>query len=270
LRAANRAVTLKDYEDLALSVSGVGKTKAIASVWTSVTLYIAPSRNVNDSDTHPGLDDVGAVTSEYTTLASNVNSYLSDKLLIGSSVTIQPPTYSDLIIVVQYTKLPQYTATEVETNLKKTLLTVYSYTGMAFDDTLYIQDIEYALNQTVGVKIAKLNALYKSGSTITGNTTNVKVGYNLDAVASGYITYTTNQRHGFMAGNTVTIAGLSATGFNVTAANVVAVDEYRIVVANATTGTASGTGIVTGLSSLNGYYSEIFRFQETNINLIGA
>ena len=34
LRAANRAVTLKDYQDLALSVTGIGKANATASVWT--------------------------------------------------------------------------------------------------------------------------------------------------------------------------------------------------------------------------------------------
>lgn len=269
LRASNRAVTLKDYEDLAVSVTGVGKANAYASIWTSVTVYIAPSRGINDTDTQPGLNSSGAVTAEYTELASNVSSYLSDKVLIGSTVTIQPPSYSDLIVTIQYVKLSQYTQSEVETNIKKSLLTVYGYTGMQFQDTIYPQDIEYILNQTEGVKIAKLTALYKNGTTITGNATNVKVGYNLDTVASGYITYTTTQRHAMKAGGTVTITSLSAAGFNVSNASIVAVDDYRIVVANATTGTASGTGIVTGLAPLTGFANEIFRFKESNMN-IGA
>ena len=269
LRASNRAVTLQDYEDLAISVTGVGKANAYASTWSSVTVYIAPSRGINDTDTQPGLTDLGAVTTEYTDLATAVSSYLSDKLLIGSTVTIQPPAYSDLVVTVQYVKLSQYTQAEVDVNIKKSLLTVYGYTGMNFQDTIYPQDIEYILNQTEGVKTAKITALYKSGSTITGNATNVKVGYNLDSVASGYITYTTNQRHAMKAGGTVTITSLSATGFNVSSAPIVAVDDYRIVVANATTGTASGTGIVTGLAPLNGFSNEIFRFKESNMN-IGA
>ena len=69
------------------------------------------------------------------------------------------------------------------------------------------------------------------------------------------------------AGGTVTITGLSAAGFNVSNASIVAVDDYRIVVANATTGTASGTGIVTGISPLNGFANEIFRFKESNMNI---
>jgi hypothetical protein len=269
LRSSNRAITLEDYKNLSLSVTGVGKANAYSSTWTSVTVYIAPSRNVNDTDVQPGLTETGAVSPEYTDLAASVTDYLSDKLLIGSSVTVQPPSYSDLVITIQYVKLPQYTQTETDVNIKKALLLVYGYTGMNFQDTIYPQDIEYVLNQTEGIKTAKITSLYKSGSTITGNTSNVKVGYNLDTVASGYITYTVNQRHAMKAGGTVTITGLSATGFNVSSATIVAVDEYRIVVANATTGTASGTGIVTGFSPLNGFANEIFRFKESNMN-IGA
>jgi len=267
LRSSNRAITLQDYEDLALSVTGVGKANAYGSNWTSITVYIAPSRNINDTDIQPGLLDSGAVSTEYTDLAADVTEYLSDKLLIGSSVTIQPPSYSDLVTTIQYVKLPQYTQAETDINIKKALLFVYGYTGMNFQATMYPQDIEYTLNQTEGIKTAKLTSLYKNGSTITGNATNVKVGYNLDTVAAGYITYTVNQRHAMKAGGTVTITGLSATGFNVSSASIVAVDDYRIVVANATTGTASGTGIVTGLAPLNGFANEIFRFKESNMNI---
>lgn len=267
LRSSNRAITLEDYENLAISVTGVGKAKAYGSTWTSITVYIAPSRNANDTDIQPGLTETGTTSTEYSELSVNVTEYLSDKLLIGSSVTIQPPTYSDLVITVQYVKLPQYIQAEVDINIKKALLLVYGYTGMNFQDTIYPQDIEYVLNQTEGIKTAKLASLYKNGSTITGNATNVKVGYNLDSVAVGFITYTVNQRHAMKAGGTVTIAGLSATGFNVTNVAIVAVDDYRIVVANATTGTASGTGIITGIAPLNGFANEIFRFKESNMNI---
>ena len=267
LRSSNRAITLQDYEDLTNTVTGIGKAKAYGSTWTSVTVYIAPSRNVNDTDIQPGLTETGSVSPEYTELATAASEYLADKLLIGSSVTIQPPTYSDLIITIQYLKVPQYTQAEVDINIKKALLTVYGYNNMNFQDTIYPQDLEYILNQTEGVKIAKLISLYKNGSTITGNATNVKVGYNLDTVASGYITYTVNQRHAMKAGGVVSITGLSAAGFNVSGASIVGVDDYRIVVANATTGTASGTGIVTGLAPLTGFANEIFRFQESNMTI---
>ena len=163
LRALNRAVSLKDYADLALSVSGVGKANATASIWTSVTLYVAPSRTALDTDMAPGLDDVGNPTLEMTSLQSNVSSFLEDKVLIGSTVSVQPPTYVDCIIEVQYAKLAQYTTAEVETAIKQTIVTAYGYNGMNFEDTIYPQDIEYVLQQTRGVKTAKILALHREG-----------------------------------------------------------------------------------------------------------
>jgi uncharacterized phage protein gp47/JayE len=165
LRAANRAVTLQDYADLSLSVSGVGKANAYAEIWTSVTVYLAPSRSSIDSDLAPGLDDLGAPTLEYDRLKEDVETYLSDKLLLGTTVTIQPPTYVDLIITLQYAKLDQYTTTEVELAVKQALLTSFGYNGMDFQDTIYPQDIEFALNQVPGVKTVKVTNLHIEGDT---------------------------------------------------------------------------------------------------------
>jgi hypothetical protein len=163
LRAANRAVTLQDYADLTISVSGVGKANAYADVWTSVTVYIAPSRSSVDSDLAPGLDDEGDPTLEYDRLKADVEAYLEDKVLLGTTVTIQPPTYVDLVITLQYAKLDQYTTAEVELSLKQGLLTSFGYNGMDFQDTLYPQDIEFALNQVPGVKTVKVTNLHVEG-----------------------------------------------------------------------------------------------------------
>jgi hypothetical protein len=165
LRAANRAVTLQDYADLAISVSGVGKANAYAEIWTSVTVYLAPSRSSIDSDLAPGLDDLGAPTLEYDRIKADVENFLSDKLLLGTTVTIQPPTYVDLIITIQYAKLDQYTTAEIELALKQALLTSFGYNGMDFQDTIYPQDIEFALNQVPGVKTVKVTNFHIEGDT---------------------------------------------------------------------------------------------------------
>lgn len=165
LRANNRAVTLQDYADLSLAVSGVGKASAIADVWTSVTVYIAPSRSAIDTDQQPGLDDLGDPSVEFYRLQENVQDYLSDKVLLGTTVSIQPPTYIDAIITIQYTKQPQYTTTEVETALKVKLLNEFGYTGVNFQDTIYPQDIEFVLAQVPGVKVARVTVLHREGDT---------------------------------------------------------------------------------------------------------
>ena len=169
LRANNRAVTLQDYADLALGVSGVGKANATASIYTSVTVYIAPSRSATDSDAQPGLDSVGATTLEYARIKSDTESYLSDKILLGTSVTISPPVYVDVVMTVQYTKLPQYTTLEVETAIKLKILTDFGYTGMYFEDTVYPQDVEFVIAQVPGVKVARVTVLHISGGSGLGN-----------------------------------------------------------------------------------------------------
>ena len=163
LRSGNRAVTLQDYASLSLSVQNVGKANATASTWTSVTVYLAPVRLSTDTDLAPGLDDVGSPTIEFTNLSSSVLSYLLDKVLLGTTVTIQPPTYVDANITIQYSKSPQYTTTEVETALKTKLLTNYGYNGMYFEDTIYPQDIESVLRTVPGVNNVILTQLYRYG-----------------------------------------------------------------------------------------------------------
>lgn len=170
LKSSNRAVTLADYENLAVTVTGVGKANAVANVWTSVTLYISPSRNSGDTDPAPGLDENGDPTQEYFRLKEDVETFLEDKKLIGTTVSIQPPVYQDIVVQIQYVKLPQYTATEVETALRLLILNEFSYSQMSFQQTLYPQDFEYKAQQSIGVKTAKVLALYRVGGVVEPST----------------------------------------------------------------------------------------------------
>ena len=173
LRSGNRAITLKDFADLAVSVSGVGKANATAAVWTSVTLYIAPTRTAQDTDIAPGLDDNNDPTAEYDRIESDVTEYLTDKILIGTTVTVQPPTYVDVVVTLQYRKLETYTTTEAEESLKNALLTGFGYVNMNFADKIYPRDIEFVTQQAPGIETVTVTALYRSGgsglNTLTGS-----------------------------------------------------------------------------------------------------
>jgi predicted phage baseplate assembly protein len=164
LRANTRAVTLQDFADLSLAVTGVGKANATASVWTSVTVYIAPTRSATDADPAPGLDENGDPTLEYDGLKEDVEVYLSDKILLGTTVTVSPPTYVDVLASIQYTKLDQYTNAEIELAIKNKILSDFGYAGVFFEDTIYPQDIEFALQQVPGIKVAKVTQLYRDGA----------------------------------------------------------------------------------------------------------
>jgi hypothetical protein len=258
LRAANRAVTLKDYADLALSVNNVGKAQATAAVWSSVTLYIAPTRNAGTTDLQPGLNSDGSPSAEYTTLANNVSTYMADKLLIGSSLSVQPPTYVDAVLSLTYSLDPKYKQSDVTSSILSTLSIKYGYNAVSFKETIYPQDIEAVVNGLNGVKTARVTGLYRYGVPITS------------AAASGTaITYTTSAPHGLSVGSTVTVTGFSPSGYNVTAASVATVaDSTHFTVASTqSSGTATGTGAFTGYSTLIGAANEIFRFQVSNTNI---
>ena len=178
LRSNNRAVTLTDYANLSQQVSGVGKANATASVWTSVTVYLAPTRTATDSDIAPGLDGTGtdqngSPTAEFTRISGDVTTFLADKILLGTTVSVQPPTYVDAITAVQYVRFPQYTDTEVQQAIKAKIVNDFGYVNNTFQQTIYPQDIEYSLQQVPGVKTAKLTTLHRQGgsglNTLTGD-----------------------------------------------------------------------------------------------------
>lgn len=163
LRANNRAVTLQDFGTLALSVTGIGKANATASVWSSVTVYIAPTRTARDVDNAPGLDDLGNPTTEYDRLKSDLETFYEGKTLIGTTVTVSPPVYIDVNVTIQYTKLTQYTTTEIETAIKQKMVTSFGYINMFFEDTINAGDIEFELLQIPGIQVVRVTQLYRTG-----------------------------------------------------------------------------------------------------------
>ena len=50
-------------------------------------------------------------------------------------------------------------------NLKNALLAGFGYVGMAFEDTIHPQDIEFVLQQTAGIATVKVLALHRVGDT---------------------------------------------------------------------------------------------------------
>lgn len=164
LRANNRAVTLNDFANLALSVTGIGKANATATVWTSVTVYIAPTRTETDVDSAPGLDDAGDPTVEFDRLKDDLETFYDGKTLIGTSVTISPPVYVDVNVTIQYTKLNQYTTTEIETAIKEKVVTSFGYSNVFFEETINAGDLEFELLQIPGIQVVRVTQLYRTGS----------------------------------------------------------------------------------------------------------
>jgi len=161
--ALNRAVTLDDYVGLALSVSGVGKANAIASVWNSVTLYVAPYRSDLSTDLYPGKDDSNTtILTELTDLQAKVLKELSPKLQIGTTLTVSPPTYSPVSLAIKYSRREAYSQAEVESGIKSYITAYYSYTQTFFEQVIAPEELEFILRYVPGIYNVRVTALYRS------------------------------------------------------------------------------------------------------------
>lgn len=170
LTALNRAVSLSDYENIVLNLATVGKAKAIADSRTSVTLYISPQSSDADTDLYPGIDYIADPTLETPTLEwynieEEVTEFLTTRTQLGVSVTVAPPTYVPVTVELEYTKLPNYAAAQVETQIKNAILDVYSYNNINFGDVIRPEEIEYQLLQLQPVTSVKVTALHRTSDT---------------------------------------------------------------------------------------------------------
>lgn len=164
LSALNRAVTLEDFSNLALSLRGVGKANATSENKTSVTIYVAPTRSDNSSDLTPGVNPATNIeTTAMASLRASVRDFLADKKQIGTTVTVGYPTYIPVSLTVEYSRLPQYTETQVESYIKSALFSQFSYNYVDFADVITPEEIEYKLRQVEGIRNVKVKALFRTG-----------------------------------------------------------------------------------------------------------
>jgi hypothetical protein len=169
LTSLNRAVSLNDFNSLALQVPGIGKAKSVADYWTSVTTYVAPQRNITSVDQFPGYtanpNEGGVLLEEWYDLQADVQQFISDKLLIGTTLTVSPPTYVEASIEISYSKFAQYSEVTLDTNILKAVLDNFGYSNSDFNQIIHPEEVEALIRNLTGVRNAKVTALYRTGGT---------------------------------------------------------------------------------------------------------
>jgi hypothetical protein len=231
LTALNRAVSLNDYAALALQVSGSGKAKAVADIWSSVTVYVSPQRNQDSIDQFPGYsdnpDDGGVLLPEWTTLQDDIEEFLVNKTQLGVTVTVSPPTYVPVSIDVFYTKQAQYTEAAIETAITKAILDRFSYGSSSFGQIIHPEEIEALIRQVPGILNAKVTSLFRSSESssrgiLIGEPDEVFVFLNDDITLSAY---SSNSSLSALTSSAGTLSPSFASGFY----------SYSLVVPNGTT-----------------------------------
>lgn len=170
LSSRRRAITLKDYESLASLVPQVGRAKAVAGTFSSITLYL---QSQNDGTVTPGIKD-GSPTSSWTSMAAAVTAYLSDKVQIGTSINTQQPTYVPIYVTLTVTVGSNYKNTDVARSIRSAFINPGGL--MAYENSSFGKDVSYsaviATAQGIGgvqsVIINKLNIDNSSNAPVTG------------------------------------------------------------------------------------------------------
>jgi hypothetical protein len=140
-----RAVTATDYVGLALRVGGVAKASVEPALSCSnVTMYIAPVGG-------GGLDDLFQPTPAFTLLKNRVWSYLSDKVPIGTNLTIADPTYVAVKLLIDLVVKPKYRREATRQAAIKAVLTLFSFDAVVFGDTITLKDVHTALSTVAGI-----------------------------------------------------------------------------------------------------------------------
>ena len=152
LRTMNRAVTLQDFSDLATSVPGVAKANAVASIWSSVNVYVAPTA-----------DDYAVAPLPTQPLIDTVKASLSSKAQIGATVSVYSGIYTQVLAEITYSVEPNYDTNSVQLALTAILTDVYSYKNNQFSQNILANDIEFICRNVPGVNTAKVTKLYRTG-----------------------------------------------------------------------------------------------------------
>lgn len=173
MSSRRRAVTLTDYEDLASLVPMVGRVKAIAANPRSVTLYM---QSQDDGSTYPGWDpDLEVPTAQWDDIASEIVLYLSDKIQIGTSVTVEPPVYKDIALTLTVVADSNYKNNDVKLAVSNALLSqsdgLFSYKTYEFGETVALSDIFYKVMSVPGVRNLNVNLLDFVGGSASADRT---------------------------------------------------------------------------------------------------
>jgi hypothetical protein len=242
IRTLNRAVSLNDYQTLALKTSGIAKANAIASGYSSVAIYVASNNGA-------------PLTSA---LKTAVASSFTNKTPPGAVIAVSDFTaaYPYLNITVQV--LPQYSQTNVINSVRDALQTLFYFDNVTFADLITEGDIYSACKSVEGVAYVTINDYEKLS-------TNVNQSSGLFS-QTGTIAATvgTTISGGTLASNTSTVTVANTSGISVgmsisgpaaipASTIVTSVNSGNVTISNTTTATtASGTSLTfNNLSSTN-------------------
>jgi len=134
-RSLRRVVTGGDYEALAARYSGVGKVRAAALGWNTVTLFVAPEGG-------------GAVSD---VLAADLITYFEDKRPLSTRIEIRDVAYVPVFLTAELEVEPYHARTRVTEQVRAALAGLLAFDAVRFGDVVYLSKFYEAAEAVPGV-----------------------------------------------------------------------------------------------------------------------
>jgi hypothetical protein len=169
--AASRAVSLKDFKDLATTVAGVSKVTSYTSNPSSVVLYMGPEISEVSSDYYPGINVTNTeATTAWVELRDELLAEVQSKSLLGTSVTVLPPNYVPVTLAIEYVAAEGFTDAQVRGGIRYAVIYGFGYNNLDFDQTIRPEKLEQELSKVVGIEYVKVLAMYRTGDSVARTT----------------------------------------------------------------------------------------------------
>jgi hypothetical protein len=146
-RSLRRAVTREDFEALALDFAGVGKVRAEATHWNTVTLYVAPAGGGQVSDV----------------LEANLLAYFEDKRPLSTLIEIEDVDYVAVYVAAEVGVKGYYGQREVAQEVRLEAGGLLAFDRVDFGQTLYLSKVYEAIEAIEGVEFVNVTEFRREG-----------------------------------------------------------------------------------------------------------
>ena len=157
LRSLDRAVTLEDYATLASQYPGVARATAVVTTagpsenspcCCGVVVSVVPDGGGNPTNT----------------LTTNLLSYLNDRRMIGTCISIANPSFVSTNVTANVFIATNFTEIEVATSVDVAINDFFDLTGsnVSFGQPVYMSDLIRAMDEIPGVDYVDLSEMTRS------------------------------------------------------------------------------------------------------------
>lgn len=161
VRTQDRAVSIRDYGDLALTVSGIATAHAVASSQSSITVYCLGPNNSTPSQTQ--LDQV------QRTLTSKSAGGAAISVIAGTTIPVNLGANSDPALNIQLYVNPRFKRGQVQLSAYQALQALFSSDLTTFAMRLSVSNVYATLEAVPGVDASTVPVMARSDAAQTGN-----------------------------------------------------------------------------------------------------